>query len=205
MKNSGTSLAAIIDYWVGPEDADPADFRAHQKLWYTNSKKTDAYIATNFGETLHAAEGGQLTPWADSNQGSLALVILFDQFSRNLYRGTPDAFKNDGLAIEVAAALVDSGNHTSLNIPSRVLLYHPMHHAENINKQNRCVQLFEALLDNAAPEWHQQISANLRSVNNHRDLIRRFNRFPHRNKLLDRESTAEELEYLEKDARKYGQ
>ena len=205
MKNSGSSPAAIVDYWIGPDNANPAEFRARQKLWYTSSKKTDAFIAANFGETLQAAESGQLTSWAETNQGSLGLVILFDQFSRNLNRGTPDAYKNDNAAVEITAALVGSGNHTSLNIPSRVLLYHPMHHAENINKQDECVRLFEALLEHASPEWHQQIVTNLRSVKSHRDLIQRFNRFPHRNRILNRKSTAEELEYLEKDARKYGQ
>ncbi len=196
---------AIIDYWIGPQESSPEIFGEKQKLWYTSSDDTDKHIEDEFGEALGAAEAGELDDWAESLTGSLALVILLDQFSRNLYRGTPDAYRNDGAAQSVAKRVIDSGEYQQLNIPAKTLLYHPYHHAEDKALQDKCVALFEELLADSSEEWQEQVDANLQFVKGHCSVVHRFGRFPHRNKVLNRSSTEEELAYLEEDARTYGQ
>ena len=195
----------IISYWLGPEDSDPDIFKKQQKLWYTFKSNTDDDIRERFGETLLAAESEKLASWHESLDGRLSLVILFDQFSRKLYRGSTDAFKTDQRALAISQQTLNSGAHLTLNIPARVILYHPLHHAERLECQNSAVILFEQLLEKCSLEWHESIQGNLRSIRNHRNVIKRFGRFPHRNEILGRASTPDEIEYLAKDERSYGQ
>jgi len=195
----------IIAYWLGPEDSDPGIFKKQQRLWYTFKTKTDDDIRQRFGETLLAAESGKLTSWHETLDGRLSLVILFDQFSRNLYRGSAEAFKNDQRALAISQQTISSSAHLALNIPARVILYHPLHHSERLECQQSAVKLFEQLLEKCSPEWHESIWGNLRSIQNHCNVIKQFGRFPHRNETLGRASTPDEIEYLAKDKRGYGQ
>ena len=195
----------IISYWLGPEDTSPELFNQKQTNWYASSTEIDDDIRRRFGETLHQAEMGELDQWLESTPGSLALVILFDQFSRNLYRGSAGVYKNDPLALSTAVSLIDANAHQLLNVPSRILLYHPLHHAEDRALQLRVVSLYENLLSSADHEWHKIINDHLSFARGHSELVMRFGRFPHRNAILGRASTVDELAHLEQDKRDYGQ
>lgn len=204
-KNSSNSPDAIINYWLGSSDSNPAAFNAQQKLWYYSNAETDNHIRTTFGADLASAENGDLTHWKNTPEGSLALVILLDQFSRNLYRGTSAVYGNDVLAQDLVLSLVEKDGHLNFSIPARNIFYHPLHHAENLNLQEKTVSLFEEMLESAPDDWRETVKGNLTFIKSHCDIIRKFGRFPHRNKILHRRSTPEECQYLEQDKRTYGQ
>jgi len=204
-KHSSNNSEAIISYWLGSPDSNPAKFDTQQKLWYHSKPETDNYIRTAFESDLASAENGDLSHWRITAEGSLALVILLDQFSRNLYRGTPAVYANDAQALDVVVSLLERDGHLDLNIPARIILYHPLHHAENLKFQRKAVSLFEDMLEHASEEWRESISGNLAFIKSHCDIISKFGRFPHRNTILGRQSTPEECQYLQQDKRTYGQ
>ncbi len=200
-----TDPSEIIDYWLGTDQNSVEAMKRQGKLWYTVSSETDNRIRTRFGATLNEAETGHLDDWQNTGEGSLALVILLDQFSRNLYRGSSDAYRNDEQAFDVADHAVATGQHHLLSVPARVMLYHPYHHAESESGQQKAVELFTELKNNSAPDWHDELENHLSFVRSHAETVRRFGRFPHRNTVLNRTSTPEEMAFLEKDSRSYGQ
>ena len=204
-KRSGNNSDAIIHYWLGSSDSNPAVFATQQKLWYSSKAETDNHIRTAFESDLASAENGDLTHWRNTPEGSLALVILLDQFSRNLYRGTPAVYANDVQAQDVVVSLLEKDGHLGFNIPARIIFYHPLHHAENLKLQEKAVSLFEEMLESASDEWRESVAGNLTSIKKHSDIIRKFGRFPHRNNILGRQSTQEECQYLQQDKRTYGQ
>mgnify|MGYP005630031323 CR=1 FL=1 len=195
----------VIDYWIGDVDSDPGSVPAKSKLWYGSSAKVDQEIRELFEQSLEQAERNELEPWKKTIEGQLALVILLDQFTRNLNRGTKDAWKNDPLALKIAEDATSGKRHYSLSNFGRVFLYHPFHHAESIEAQQKAVRLFGELQETSAQKWQKPLEKFTLFVNNHRQIVHRFGRFPHRNQMLNRTSTPSELEYLTKNTRKYGQ
>ena len=195
----------VIDYWLGDAETDPSAARDRSKLWYGSSTEIDNQIRQNFGDALALAERGKLQRWLESPSEQLALVILLDQFSRNLYRGSKDAWKNDVRALDLATRCVENNDHMSLSNIGRVFLYHPFHHAESTMAQEKAAFLFDELYENASPEWQPSLKRFADFTRNHREIVLRFGRFPHRNKILGRQSTAEEDEYLNANSSSYGQ
>lgn len=200
-----TDPIEIIDYWLGTDQQSVELIKKQCKLWYTANKDTDNTIRERFGEALHEAEAGQLAPWQATPEGSLALVILLDQFTRNLYRGTPDAWRNDSKALAVAEHAINTGQHLALSVPGRIMLYHPYHHAEDPHQQQKAVTLFSELKTAGGEAWEEEVENHLSFVRGHAKIVDSFGRFPHRNQILGRVSTTEELAYLEKDSRTFGQ
>ncbi|MEM7366186.1 MAG: DUF924 family protein [Pseudomonadota bacterium] len=198
------AIDAILDYWIGDADTTPGGIKAKSKRWYGGGKALDEEIRTRFGTLLTDAENGVLNHWQATARGSLALIILFDQFSRNIYRGTAMAFGNDERAVVVADHALAQNQHLSLGVVGCSFLLHPYHHAESEALQDLCVEGYEALMTRSDDLWHDQIQSHLKYAVEHRDVVKRFGRFPHRNAVLDRASTSEELQYLE-DAPRYGQ
>ena len=154
---------------------------------------------------MQAAENNELSEWTQTSTGLLALVILLDQFSRNLYRGTARAYQNDARALNNAEQLIGSNEHLQLNVPAQIMLFHPLHHSEDIETQTRAITLFEQLLVTSDVQWHEIVVNNLSYAKNHHKIIEQFGRFPHRNMLLNRKSTQQERMFLENDKRSYGQ
>ncbi len=195
----------VIDYWIGDALSDPTSVKRMSKIWYSADKKVDAEIREKFGALLHTAEQGALTAWQNSPVGQLATIILLDQFTRNLYRGSAEAWKNDKLALAIAEDCVATNSHLKLPLLGRVFLYHPFHHAESILAQEKAVVLFSTLYEEAPREWKASLKGFRDFSKKHCDLVRQFGRFPHRNQALGRRSTHEEIEHLEQNTRKYGQ
>ncbi len=200
-----TRVQDVIDYWLGDAETDPAAARDRSKLWYGSSTEIDNQIRHDFGGTLILAERQELQPWLESPGGQLALVILLDQFSRNLNRGSKDAWKNDDQALDIAANCVDNNDHLTLSYFGRVFLYHPFHHAESIAAQEKAVFLFDELYNNAPAEWQPSLKGFADFTRSHSEIVRRFGRFPHRNETLGRQSTPEEDAYLKENSKKFGQ
>ncbi|MBO6557126.1 MAG: DUF924 domain-containing protein [Pseudomonadales bacterium] len=200
-----TEASEIIHYWLGTEQNSVDDMKRQWKLWYDASDDTDNTIRARFGAALADAEAGKLVSWQSTAEGSLALVILLDQFSRNLFRSTPEAYRNDDQALAIAEHAVITGQHLELSIPGRVMLYHPYHHAEDTVMQEKAVQLFSELKTSSPTEWEEELENHLKFVRSHAALVGTYGRFPHRNQVLGRVSTEEEKAYLDTDKRTYGQ
>ena len=208
MKNSPPTPpdpTAVLDYWLGPEQLTAAAFEPYLERWYASSKDIDADIASRFGALLTSAERGELADWRHQRQGAIALIILLDQFSRNLYRGTPDAFRNDPAALEIARELVAASYYEALPPGWKLLALHPLHHAEDTVAQAQAVQLMRSLDSDCPEDWQAMVSSSLAFFREHAEIISLFGRFPHRNRILGRHSTPDELAFLEKDRRTYGQ
>ena len=174
--------AAVLDFWFA---GDPSTRRP---VWF---EKDDAFDVQCRGlrDVHEAAKRGELDHWAATADGVLALLILLDQISRNLHRGSPEAFAADPKARAIAAAAIAQDLHLALTPVQRMFVYLPFEHSENVADQDRSVALFETLRGDLGD---QTIDYAAR----HRDVIRRFGRFPHRNAVLDRANTAAEEVYL---------
>jgi uncharacterized protein (DUF924 family) len=166
----------VVDFWrqAGPE------------RWFAKNAAFDTELISRFAQAHQAAARGELDAWLADAEGTLALLVLLDQFPRNAWRNNPHMLATDGKALAVARKAIDAGFDQQLEPPLRPFFYLPFMHSEVLAEQERSVQL------NAALDANTQRFAVL-----HRDIVARFGRFPHRNKLLGRETTAEEQQFLD--------
>ncbi len=200
-----TRIEQILSFWFGEIDADGLAKQEQAKRWFQASAETDKLIRERFESDLQKAIQGQLTSWEQYPRGRLALIVLLDQFSRNIYRGTAQAFAQDELALSLCLQGIDIGHDLALQSIERTFYYLPMEHTENLEIQDKCVQHYEQLVASVPPATAKKLQSSLDHVISHRDIIARFGRFPHRNKLLGRASTAAEREYLSQGGATFGQ
>ena len=163
-------------------------------LWFEKDSAFDADIRARFGPLVHQAQMGGFEEWRASPDGALALLLLLDQFARNLYRGTAKAFLGDALAREIAIEAIARGFDRGFPFPDRLFFYLPFEHCETLANQDR----FVALLEGCVREFGEIAAEYLEYAHRHRDIIKRFGRFPHRNEALGRETTEEEAEFLKR-------
>ncbi len=175
----------ILEFWFGPPP------RAARAEWFRKDPAFDSAIAARFGADIEAALGGAFRDWHPDARAALARVLLLDQFTRNVFRDTPRAFAGDDEALATAIAVVDAGLDRTLDGFERWFLYLPFEHAESAAMQQRSLELFTRLADetgNRTPlEWAEK----------HAVVVRRFGRYPHRNAILGRASTPEEIAFLQ--------
>jgi|SRR5271163_3728919 len=183
------AAAAVLDFWFGPFD-DPAA-GAPRAVWFKVDAAFDRAVGTSCAALHRAAAAGQLDAWATTPLGCLALLILLDQVPRNLFRGTPAAYATDAQARALAHAAVAAGLDRALSPLRRWFVYLPFEHSEALEDQRRSLALFKALPD------HPERDATLEAARHHHDIIARFGRFPHRNAILGRPSTAAEAAFLQ--------
>lgn len=169
----------ILDFWF---------VQTQPQQWFQVNEEFDQSVKKQFEESYQLAADGVYEDWKNDADGALALVILLDQMPRNMYRGTPKAFATDGKALVVSKYAISKGLDQVLSASKRRFLYLPFEHSENLNDQRRCVELFEAMKDDDPLAYEYAVK--------HFDVIEKYDRFPHRNKILGRENTAEEEEYL---------
>lgn len=177
----------VLDFWFDP---------AVQPRWFGPTATFDGILRERFGRTLEAARRGELDAWADTPQGWLALLIVRDQFSRNLYRNDARAWSDDPAVQKLALDGIARGFDHALPPLQRVFAYMPLEHAEDRILQDRCLQLFEQWLADAPPEEQPDLRQFLDYARKHHDVIERFGRFPHRNAILGRVDTPAERAYL---------
>ena len=181
---------AVLDFWFGA--AGSPESGTLRALWFTKSDATDHEIAQRFGALIDAALHGDFSGWSAHPPGALAQIVLLDQFTRNVFRGTPRAFAGDMRALDAAHAMVRQGTDAALAPLQRAFVYLPFEHAEDLAMQDEAVRLFTRLAE-AAPETIGMLDY----ARKHRVVIERFGRFPHRNVILARPSTAAERVFLE--------
>jgi uncharacterized protein (DUF924 family) len=198
-------LADVLTYWLGDAPTSAAESKRRSKLWYGSTQKADTEIQEKFGALLKQAEDGELDSKLNTLKNRIAMVILLDQLSRNIYRGKPTAFQNDARCLEIAKQTVEEKLHLQLSYIERVFLYHPYEHSESRQDQQNGVALFEQLLAEVPSAWRVQIQSFTNHAYAHFDIIKTYGRFPHRNVTLGRTSTPAETEFLNKDVRRFGQ
>jgi uncharacterized protein (DUF924 family) len=196
--------AEVLAFWFGPDW--PCDWPAEDRnpVWFGGGEALDQTLRERFGPLLDAALNGGLTDWESSLHHRLALVILLDQFSRNIHRGQARAFAGDGLAQKLVLQTLALGLDADLPVAGRLFLYMPLMHAESVALQHECLQRVTRLVQHSPPHIAPALQGNLRSARQHMDIIERFGRFPHRNAALGRTSTPEETAFLQ-DGPRFGQ
>ncbi len=178
----------VLDYWFGPPDSQVhGTFR---EMWYHGGPEIDSEIAERFATLHERAAAGELDYWRGQARSCLALILLFDQFPRNMFRGEPQSFATDANAVEMARHAVERGYDRGLDFSTQQFYYMPFEHSEDIADQRRSVELFRAGADGEHKE------ENIGYAVKHLEIIERFGRFPHRNGILGRESTPEEIKFL---------
>jgi uncharacterized protein (DUF924 family) len=196
MSQLATAAHDVLQFWFG--DGDDAQIMARNATrWWRSDATVDAEIAQRFSALRKRAIAGELEDWGSSPQGQLALIVLVDQFSRNLFRRDPRAFEYDPLAQRWCRDGLATGADMLLRPIERVFFYLPLEHSESIADQDRAVQLFTRLRDEVAVALREPFANFLEYAQRHRDVIARFGRFPHRNAALGRTSSAEEIAFLQ--------
>lgn len=188
----------VLGFWFGTaEAADAAELGPRMKRWYMGGDSEDRAIRAQFSDALEQALVGALDDWARTPRGSVALIILLDQMTRSVYRGTPRAFAGDATAQRLALDMLDSGSWDALPFEQRHFVLMPLLHAENPALLDRFNAVFPQSLERA-PEWARPLLGDgIEQGHKYREVIARFGRFPHRNEALGRPSTADEVEFLE--------
>lgn len=186
----------ILSFWFGenPDDAQVAAQMA--SLWWGKERAADEEISQRFGSLVLDAEAGRLSEWLNTPRGSLALILLTDQFPRAIYRDQPMAFHFDAVARWFCLEGIAHGLDRRLRPIHRVFYYLPLEHAEDLSLQQRCVTLFQTLLDEVPDSAKPSFGNFLQFAQRHQDIIRQFGRFPHRNEVLGRQSSADEAQFL---------
>ena len=169
----------VIKYWFSEKS------RQH---WFSSTPETDNEIKQRYGQLWTSAASGELNDWQDSPQGCLALIIVLDQFPLNMFRGKAKSFQTEEMAVRVALKAINNGYDEILNTEELLFLFMPLMHSENLEHQDIQVKLFEKY------DFNDEYSKH------HRNIVKRFDRFPHRNDILGRKSTPDEVEYLLSDS-----
>lgn len=198
-------IEGVLSFWFGLSRNDPA--RAEEMLprWFSAEPVLDAEIRAQFRPLYDQAIAGDLAEWEQTARGVLALILLLDQFPRNMFRGKPQAFAGDAMSQRLCLDGIEQGLDEQLSPVERGFFYMPLQHAEIEHVQDVSVQQYERLLRESEPEWKPLIRGMLKYAHEHRDIIRRFGRFPHRNGVLGRQSTAEENDFIRDGGPDYGQ
>ncbi len=189
---SDGAIRDILDFWFLPL-GDPG-YGQKRKMWWDSTPELDDEIRTRFGALLDKAEAGGLEHWAKSPDGALALILLCDQFSRNVHRRTARAFASDARALATARIALARFYPAAYPVEMRTFFYMPFQHSEDLADQDFCCSLFAGMGNDDYVKFAVE----------HRDIVAQYGRFPHRNDVLGRDSTAAELDYL-KTAKRFGQ
>jgi len=183
----------LLRAWFGEPGSPPL---ASSKQWFTKDDAFDRALRDRFEATLEAGARGELAAWRSTPRGRLALIVLFDQLSRNIFRGSPRAFTQDALALALTLDALASEEDRALAPLERYFVLMPLMHAEDAGLQRRCVAEFERLLAEVPEDLKGFLATAVEYAKRHAAIVERFGRFPHRNAVLGRTSTPEEIEFL---------
>jgi uncharacterized protein (DUF924 family) len=195
----------ILSFWFKEQALSAPQIDRRMDTWFGGDPDFDQEIQKKFADDVERACEGGLDHWADEPRGRLALIILIDQFRRNLYRNTAQAFSMDRLALKLCVEGAMEKKDKGLTPIQKVFFYMPLQHAESKKVQAKSVELFGRLAKSVSPTFRETFLTIAQFAELHKDIIDQFGRFPHRNKLLGRENTPEENEYLAGDSPDFGQ
>ena len=178
MNENSLTPSDVLDYWFSEKS---------KQFWFASTPQVDNEIKVRFESVWEKAAEGEYSQWRETADGSVALIVILDQLPLNMFRSDPKGFQTENMAVEVALNAINNGFDEELNDEKLLFLFMPLMHSENIDHQNLQVYLFD------------KYNFNLEFSKHHRDLVKKFGRFPHRNEILGRMSTMEELDYLLSD------
>ena len=201
---------SVRDFWFGPRQLPADELNRRIRFWFGDGssqlrQRRDEEIRRRFGELLERAASGQLAAWADGPRRRLSLILLLVQFPRNIFRGTVRAFAYDAQALGLTLSGMQSAADAALGVVERIFFYMPLQHSESREVQDESVAAYRRLHSEAPEELSCLFSSALRSAENHRAIVEQFGRFPYRNRVLGRTSTAEENEWLRRGGASFGQ
>ncbi|MFK8079984.1 MAG: DUF924 family protein [Granulosicoccus sp.] len=197
-------IRRVLTAWFEDKESGRMDL-PQSRRWFNGGKAFDTQLAESFGQVLEDANGGKLDHWQESANGALALVIVLDQFNRNIYRKTAKAFAHDPLALKVSEHALQKGFDQQIPTVQRIFLYLPFEHCESRAAQERSVALFSALFEQANEPQAEFTQRALDSAIEHQQIIERFGRYPYRNAVLGRTSTVDEMQWLAEQQSRFGQ
>ena len=190
-------LETILGYWFGsPGPLTVERFQQRGKMWFMRNADVDRYVREQFSDDVVRAASGALAEWEKSPRGRLGLIVLLDQFPRNMHRGSPRAFEDDAKAMKLSLEGVQQKMDAALDLFERWVFYLPLMHAEDAKMQALCVECFEGLRTDAPGPLKDAFVDTCNMARRHRDIVDRFGRFPHRNETLGRPSTEAETAFL---------
>jgi len=189
---------AILDFWFGNPHAPDGEYGQQRKVWFQKNQAFDAALRQHFLADYDRAQTGSLEAWILYPRSCLALILLLDQVPRNIFRGSPKSFATDGKALSVSRYAINHQHDQRLIPVERIFVYLPLEHSETLTDQDLSVQLFQALVDE-----NPELETTLDYANRHREVIRQFGRFPHRNAILNRATTDLEAEFLQQPGSRF--
>jgi uncharacterized protein (DUF924 family) len=198
-------IGEILDFWFQEQGLSGPQIDRRMDTWFGEDAAFDHSIRTMFADDVEAASDGRLDHWAEDPRGRLALILLLDQFRRNIYRSTADAFAKDAVALKLCMEGAMQRADQGLSPIERAFFYMPLQHAESRRVQAKSCDLFNKLAEAVSPTYRETFETIAQFAELHRDIIEQFGRFPHRNELLGRANTPEEDEYLAGDSPDFGQ
>lgn len=194
----------ILEFWFRDCRTDPRRAAELNGMWFAGGEGLDDEIRLRFATWVEAAASGELESWESSARGCLALILLLDQFTRSIYRGTARAFSCDERARGVARRLVERGLF-ELTPPEQIFAVLPFGHSEDLGDQEKALELLDRCVDSAPDAWKPLLEQTREFARDHHNVIARFGRFPHRNAVLGRSSTRDEEHFLAQGAESWGQ
>jgi uncharacterized protein (DUF924 family) len=201
---------SVRDFWFGRLPLSAEGLSKRVRFWFGDEsselrQRRDQHLAARFGGLYARAAAGKLDAWAAGPRRQLSLILLLDQFPRNMFRGTARAFATDPQALALTLSGMQSAADAALDVVERMFFYMPLQHAEAVEAQEESLAAYRRLLAEAPRELHEVFESALRSAENHRAIIEKFGRFPYRNRVLGRASTPAESEWLRKCGTSFGQ
>jgi uncharacterized protein (DUF924 family) len=194
----------ILGFWFADAFAGPDKAQARSKVWFTHDPRFDAELADRYADLPRRARSGEFLAWTQEPQTAAARILVLDQFPRNLFRASAEAFAYDAWAQRAALELIEHGQDLLLHPLAAAFAYLPFEHAEDLGLQERSVRCFEALQTRIEPGWESLFHGFTDYARRHHAAIARFGRFPHRNAALGRPSTPEEARYLATGGERFG-
>jgi uncharacterized protein (DUF924 family) len=198
-------IDAILEFWFREQAMTAPQIDRRMDIWFGEDEVFDLEVKKSFSHDIEMASAGELDHWAIDPRGRLALILLLDQFRRNIYRSTADAFAKDKAALKLCVEGARVKKDRGLTPIQQAFFYMPLQHAESLKAQDMAVEIFNRLTEAVSPTYRETFETMATFAELHRDIIAQFGRFPHRNQLLGRENTPEEDEYLASDAPDFGQ
>lgn len=188
---------SVLDFWFTSEELNSATASERMSLWFSSNADFDYDIERRFGKLVSMASKGAFDIWQNDPKSALALVILLDQFPRNLYRNSSKAFATDQKALDITKMALDRGDLNTLEPIESGFLLMPFQHSESLEDQNLGIAAYKTLLEDCPEDWRDVINGMLSFAERHMVVIEKFGRFPHRNAIFGRSDSSEEREYLE--------
>ncbi len=198
-------IDAVLAFWFRQHELSAPQIDRRMDIWFGEDPAFDHEIRQAFAADVEKASEGELDHWGDEPRGRLALILLLDQFRRNIYRGTAKAFEKDRTALRLCVEGAMQNKDRGLTPIQRVFFYMPLQHAESRKVQAKSVELYKRLAEAVSPTLRETFLTIAQFAELHHDIIEQYGRFPHRNAVLGRDNTPEEDEYLAGDAPDFGQ